>query len=211
MKKVGRIQCAFCRGSGRHPYYFSTPCTVCKGKGENEVAGEVQTCKHCQGSGRKSGTTLTCFYCGGLGVVARSPSRKASGGVAGRKVDKNTIREVVEETLKKYQLRGLRGVGREEAAVIKRVPVSGVFREEEKMKVFVEPISGVRRESARSIDQSTASLLELREKPTRLLFEQEQKEKRKTFKKGDIKKSADVLARLKRNPVPQGSLDYARD
>jgi len=195
MKKVRRIQCAFCRGGGRHPYYFSTPCTVCKGKGENEVVGEVQTCQYCKGNGRKSTTTLACFYCGGLGVVpgskkgqkAPTPARPPRIGETGYP-DKGVIREVVEETLKKYRLKGLKGVRREEAAVIKRVPVSGVLREEEEMKAYAEPISGTRIESASSINQSVASLFKLKEESKPATFEERVK----------VERSADMLANMKK-------------
>ena len=130
MKETRRIICVFCRGSGRHPFYFSPPCPVCNGKGENKIVGEVQTCQHCQGSGCKSGTTLTCWYCGGLGVVAGGDHSGRVHSATPGVIDKNAIKKLVEETLKKYQRKGS-GIARgEETAIIKRVPVSGVLREE---------------------------------------------------------------------------------
>jgi len=154
------IKCAFCGGSGRHPYYFKPPCPVCEGKGENALNGEVQRCKYCKGSGRKSTTTLTCYYCGGLGV-AYSP--RQSSAVWAQYPDKEVIEKVVEETLKKYKLTGL-GVVRQETAVIERIPVSDVLREEKEMKAYVEPISGVRKESAGPINQAIASLKDVKKK-----------------------------------------------
>lgn len=72
------IKCAFCRGTGNNPHFRGT-CPVCKGKGENEVAGKYMACGNCRGSGQKRGTTLTCYDCGGLGVVpdTRETFRKA--------------------------------------------------------------------------------------------------------------------------------------
>jgi len=199
MKKIKRIICAFCRGSGRHPFYFRPPCPVCKGKGENEVVGEVQTCKHCKGNGRKSTTTLTCYYCGGLGVVAgKDHSGRVHSATPGVEpeaslVDKNTIREVVEETIKKYQLgtlkRGVSSLLKKGTTAIKRIPVGGLLREEKEMKAYVEPISGTRIESAKAVDQSVASLTKLREKPKPTTLSEE---------KGDIKKSFEMLARIKK-------------
>lgn len=65
-----RIPCAFCKGTGHHPHYRAT-CPVCKGAGANQVsaANDYMTCGDCHGSGRKSGTTLTCYTCIGLGIV----------------------------------------------------------------------------------------------------------------------------------------------
>jgi len=165
------IICAFCGGSGRHPYYFKPPCPVCKGKGENVIVGEVQECKYCKGSGRKSTTTLTCYYCGGLGVAY---SHRPNLAVRSQYPDKDVIdgipvgtrlgiEKVVEETLKKCRLAGLGDI-RQEIAVIGRTPVSGVLREEKEMKVYVNPISGVRKESAGFINQAVASLKDINKK-----------------------------------------------
>lgn len=68
MQMQQTIKCAFCKGTGNHPYFAGT-CPVCKGKGENLVSGKYLTCRDCRGSGRKSGTALTCYTCGGLGVL----------------------------------------------------------------------------------------------------------------------------------------------
>ena len=125
MSNEQTIQCVFCGGSGRHPYYFTTSCPVCKGKGENAVAREIDRCTYCKGSGRKSTTTLTCFYCCGLGVVAR-----AKLAVGSQRVDKDAIEEVVEEILKKYKGGG---------PGIERIPVSGLLRRKE--MAYVEPIA----------------------------------------------------------------------
>ena len=130
MSNEQTIQCVFCGGSGRHPYYFTTSCPVCKGKGENAVAREIDRCTYCKGSGRKSTTTLTCFYCCGLGVVAR-----AKLAVGSQRVDKDAIEEVVEEILKKYKGGG---------PGIERIPVSGLLREKE-MKAYVEPIAELKK------------------------------------------------------------------
>lgn len=154
------IKCVFCGGSGRHPYYLKPSCPVCKGKGENEVAGEVQRCRYCKGSGRKSTTTLTCYYCGGLGVAySYRPS---------------------EETLKQYKL----------TSSIERIPVSGVLREEKEMKAYMEPISGVRKESARPIDQSVASLKDLKK--------EEQVAGLTKAEIRDFEQTVDLLAKMKK-------------
>lgn len=133
------IKCAFCGGSGRHPYYLKPLCPVCKGKGENVVTGEVQRCKYCKGSGRKLTTTLTCYYCGGLGVVySHRPS---------------SVMSLTDS-----------GVVRQETAVIERIPVSGILREEKEMKAYVEPISGVWKESAIPFNHAVASLKDINKK-----------------------------------------------
>lgn len=85
MLKQQTIKCAFCQGTGVNPH-FTGSCPACKGRGENQIRGEVTSCRDCRGSGQKGGTTLTCFTCGGLGVVpdtrevikkARAEIRKA--------------------------------------------------------------------------------------------------------------------------------------
>ncbi|HVB60566.1 MAG TPA: hypothetical protein VNE61_05155 [Ktedonobacteraceae bacterium] len=62
------IKCAFCKGTGHHPHFKGT-CPVCKGARENDITGEFLVCGDCHGSGRKGGTTLTCYTCAGKGVV----------------------------------------------------------------------------------------------------------------------------------------------
>lgn len=186
MFKQQTIKCAFCGGSGRHPYYFKPPCPVCKGKGENVLNGEIQRCKYCKGSGRKSTTTLTCYYCGGLGVAY---SHRPGFAVPAQYPDKDVIEKVVEETLKQYQLTGS-GAVREETAVIERIPVSGTLREEKEMKAYVEPISGVRKESARPIDQSVASLKDLKK--------EEQIAGLTKAEIRDFEQTVDLLAKMKK-------------
>lgn len=87
------IRCAFCKGTGHHPAYRAT-CPVCKGAGENRlsVTGEYMVCPDCHGSGRKGGTTLTCYTCTGLSVVPDIRKELAEAREAIRKV-----REEMEE------------------------------------------------------------------------------------------------------------------
>jgi len=178
------IKCAFCGGGGRHPYYFKSLCPVCKGKGENTLNGEFQRCKYCKGSGRKSTTTLTCFYCGGLGVVAG-----AKIAVGSQHVDKNVIEKVVEVILKKYNIEGLGAVGQETVA-IERIPVSGVLRAEKEMKTYMEPISGVRKESAGPINQAVASLKDVKKR--------EQVTGLTKVEQGDFEKTVSLLVKMKK-------------
>lgn len=72
------IKCVFCRGTGNNPHFKGT-CPVCKGRRKNEAVGKYMTCSSCRGSGQKKGTTLSCYDCGGLGVVpdTRETFRKA--------------------------------------------------------------------------------------------------------------------------------------
>ena len=60
--------CVFCKGTGDNPHFKGT-CPVCKGRGKNNVVGKHTFCNSCRGSGQKGGTTLTCYDCGGLGIV----------------------------------------------------------------------------------------------------------------------------------------------
>ncbi len=63
------IKCAFCKGTGQNPY-FKHACPSCKGTGSRQVTGRQMICNDCHGSGHKSGTTLTCYTCTGVGVIA---------------------------------------------------------------------------------------------------------------------------------------------
>lgn len=86
------IVCAFCKGTGRNPYFTGT-CPVCKGQGRNTVVGPFMSCKDCYGTGQKRGTTLTCWICGGLGIV---PDRREEFKKAKKEIEK-ARREMEEE------------------------------------------------------------------------------------------------------------------
>ena len=86
------IVCAFCQGTGKNPHFTGT-CPVCKGQGRNAVVGPFMSCKNCYRTGQKRGTTLTCWTCGGLGIV---PDRHEEFKEAKKEIEK-ARREMEEE------------------------------------------------------------------------------------------------------------------
>lgn len=95
MKGKEIIKCAFCAGRGTNPFYKGT-CPVCKGRGKNEIIVPFVVCNECKGNGKKSGTTLTCFECRGIGVVpdTREDIEKARSEI--REIKKEMAQEVSE-------------------------------------------------------------------------------------------------------------------
>ncbi|MEW6410765.1 MAG: hypothetical protein AB1488_11785 [Nitrospirota bacterium] len=63
------IKCAYCLGTGVHPYGVRITCTVCNGKGMVMVRGETEVCGDCKGSGRAFESKLPCLICKGKGVI----------------------------------------------------------------------------------------------------------------------------------------------
>lgn len=97
MQTQQTIKCAFCAGRGTNPFYRGT-CPVCKGRGKKEVIAPFVVCNECKGNGKKSGTSLTCFECRGIGVVAdiREDIEKA------RSEIREVQREMTQETRELY-------------------------------------------------------------------------------------------------------------
>lgn len=97
MQTQQTIKCAFCGGRGTNPFYRGT-CPVCKGRGKKEVIAPFVVCSECKGNGKKSGTSLTCFECRGIGVVAdiREDIEKA------RSEIREVQREMTQETRELY-------------------------------------------------------------------------------------------------------------
>jgi DnaJ-class molecular chaperone len=98
------IKCAFCQGTGNNPHFKGT-CPTCRGKGSHRVTGKYMICDDCRGSGQKSGTTLTCYACAGVGVVpdAREELREA------RREIRKAQQQIEEE---REQLRGRKAAKR---------------------------------------------------------------------------------------------------
>ena len=67
------VSCAFCQGTGVHPGTRLT-CSLCGGTGVRPVKGPTKTCPNCLGSGvePRGELALSCFTCGGKGVVEES-------------------------------------------------------------------------------------------------------------------------------------------
>jgi len=61
-------KCAWCDGAGKRnvTYGNQTSCSVCGGKGHVSIAQPVETCRQCEGSGKR-GTNVLCFHCAGTG------------------------------------------------------------------------------------------------------------------------------------------------
>lgn len=68
-----KIQCAFCKGTGKDPFgqlYPGSTCQVCNGRKEIYVSAPYQRCTYCHGSAVEFSTQNTCTACGGRGVVS---------------------------------------------------------------------------------------------------------------------------------------------
>jgi len=67
---VGRVDCAYCRGTGVDLKYGNmSKCPVCGGAGIVKVEPPVAACLKCRGTGRENGN-LTCLACKGMGAVS---------------------------------------------------------------------------------------------------------------------------------------------
>ena len=66
-----RVQCAFCKGTGRDPFGLShlSNCVACGGKGTKLVAEPYETCGACEGTGHFYRSHMYCWTCRGKGVV----------------------------------------------------------------------------------------------------------------------------------------------
>ncbi|MCF7888873.1 MAG: hypothetical protein K9L78_02015 [Victivallales bacterium] len=71
-----KIQCAFCKGSGKDPFRLmseSSDCQVCFGSGTVEIDDSAIMCVFCSGTGVYPGTRLTCTVCFGKGMITLKP------------------------------------------------------------------------------------------------------------------------------------------
>jgi len=69
------VRCAFCKGRGEERHNNNLVCPICKGKGFSSVTSPVETCSQCRGAGAGQ-NNLSCYPCGGKGVVTVRSSRK---------------------------------------------------------------------------------------------------------------------------------------
>ncbi len=64
------LQCAFCKGSGEHPFHIDQPCPICNETGKIKMRRPYMQCKKCDGSGMKPySISEPCPRCNGKGVV----------------------------------------------------------------------------------------------------------------------------------------------
>ena len=78
-------ECAFCSGSGMHPYTRMT-CTACLGKGVVTMPKPDQKCAECGGTGANGHDRMPCSVCKGIGVVPGRTGQKSSRNRAKEKV-----------------------------------------------------------------------------------------------------------------------------
>ena len=69
------VRCAFCKGRGEERHNNNLVCPICKGKGFSSVTSPVEMCSQCRGAGAGQ-NNLSCYPCGGKGVVTVRSSRK---------------------------------------------------------------------------------------------------------------------------------------
>jgi len=65
------VDCAFCDGTGKDPFYEDLPCRVCKGRGELILSYDNPVeCRYCDGDGEDPHyEDSPCQNCQGIGVV----------------------------------------------------------------------------------------------------------------------------------------------
>ena len=74
--KLPLQECAFCGGSGVHPYTRMT-CTACLGKGVVTMAKPVSQCPECGGTGANGHDQMPCTVCKGIGAVSARSAKRA--------------------------------------------------------------------------------------------------------------------------------------
>lgn len=84
-----KIQCAFCRGSGKDPFgqlYPGSTCQVCNGRKIIFILTPYKTCAYCHGSGVAFSSQNTCTVCNGRGVISlkgKGPKKGKSCSICG--------------------------------------------------------------------------------------------------------------------------------
>lgn len=92
-----KIQCAFCKGTGKDPFgqlYPGSTCQVCKGRREIYISAPYQACRCCRGTGVAFSMENTCTACMGRGVISLGKRLKGRpcGACGGTGMDSVTTR-----------------------------------------------------------------------------------------------------------------------
>ncbi|MFH1030867.1 MAG: hypothetical protein V1770_06465 [bacterium] len=84
MLSAKKIKCAFCKGTGGHPYAPLGKCASCRGKGEVLFKCPTIQCPSCKGSGKSlNSPRLACLQCKGIGVIKKSKSENGLADIIG--------------------------------------------------------------------------------------------------------------------------------
>lgn len=74
-----KLQCAFCKGTGKDPFgqlYPGSTCQVCNGRKVLYIHTPYATCTYCHGSGVAFSSQNTCTVCHGHGVVSLGTQKR---------------------------------------------------------------------------------------------------------------------------------------